>query len=201
MGNPMTTKKLNKNGLTENQQIFCDHWLIHRNGTQAYKKAFGPDKKDTVAAVQASKLLRKANVSAYLTTQLEAMAEKNAVTRERITAELAKLAFLQPKNLFKEDGTLKALSELDDDVASAIAGLQVDTHVTINGENEKAEFEQVNIHKIKLWDKTKALIELAQHLGMRAPVKSELTGAEGEPLQVKMNSTGLKNAISRQRNK
>lgn len=57
--------------MTEKQKRFCDEYLIYLNGTRAYKAAYPSVKKDGVAATNAGRLLRNAEVKAYIDRQLE----------------------------------------------------------------------------------------------------------------------------------
>jgi len=59
--------------MTDKQRIFADEYLKDLNGTRAYKIAYPNVKKDSVAAVNASKLLRNAKVRKYIDEQLEKM--------------------------------------------------------------------------------------------------------------------------------
>lgn len=56
--------------LTEKQKRFADEYLIDLNATRAYKAAYPNVRKDTVAAVNASKLLRNTKVKSYIDEQL-----------------------------------------------------------------------------------------------------------------------------------
>jgi hypothetical protein len=47
------------------------------------------------------------------------------VSENRVIGEIAKMAFFDPRNLFHQDGTPKAINELDDLTAACIAGLEV----------------------------------------------------------------------------
>ena len=60
-------------GLTPNQQIFVDEWLIDRNSTRAYKIAYPKIKKDATAAASATRLLKNVKVQAYIAKGLEKM--------------------------------------------------------------------------------------------------------------------------------
>lgn len=72
-------------GLTEKQKRFCEEYLIDLNATRAYKAVYKNCKKESVAAVNGSKLLRKANVKAYIDEQLEKIhSEKTADAKEVI---------------------------------------------------------------------------------------------------------------------
>ena len=57
--------------MTEKQKRFADEYLIDLNATRAYKMAYPNVRKDTVAAVNASKLLRNTNVKIYIDKQLQ----------------------------------------------------------------------------------------------------------------------------------
>ena len=48
---------------------------------------------------------------------------KLEISSERVLTELSKLAFFDVRRVFNEDGTLKAISELDSETAASIAGL------------------------------------------------------------------------------
>ncbi len=83
-------------------------------------------------------------------------------------------------------GSLLPPQEWDDDLAAAIAGIEVVTRPT--GEKDadgRAVVE--NVHKIKLWDKNSALEKLAKHLGMFVD-RVEHAGKNGEPIQIVIDS-------------
>ncbi|MBS6559251.1 MAG: terminase small subunit [Clostridiales bacterium] len=57
--------------LTEKQKRFADEYLIDLNATRAYRAAYSSCKKDEVAAVNGSKLLRNTKVEKYINAELE----------------------------------------------------------------------------------------------------------------------------------
>lgn len=59
------------------------------------------------------------------------------LTFERLTHEVARGAFFDPRRLANEDGSPKALHELDDDTASAIAGIDIEETYTGRGEDRE----------------------------------------------------------------
>ena len=63
----------NANGLTDNQQAFCDEYLIDRNATRAYKAAYPRIKNDNTASTAGTRLLRNVRVSAYIAAQEAAL--------------------------------------------------------------------------------------------------------------------------------
>jgi phage terminase small subunit len=89
------------------------------------------------------------------------------VTIDRVVSEFSKLAFLDTRMAFNEDGDLKSIVFLDDDTAAAIAGVEFDEVFEMNYETGKGKRNIVGrIHKIKLSDKIKALEGLAKFLGI-----------------------------------
>ncbi|MBN9520201.1 terminase small subunit [bacterium] len=100
------------------------------------------------------------------------------VTIERVKQEYARLAFLDIRKAFDENGNLKLVHELDDDTAAAIAGLDVEELWEGRGEDR----ENIGrLRKIKLSDKRGALDSLATHLGMFVE-RHEHTGKDGGPI-------------------
>lgn len=73
------------------------------------------------------------------------------VTRERLLREIGRLAFVDPRRLLHDNGSMRALHELDDDTAAAIASVEVDEYGKL---------------KYKLWDKGAAQEKLAKVLGV-----------------------------------
>ena len=72
-----------KDNVTDNQRKFCDEYIIDCNATRAYKAAYPNVKKDSSAAVCATKLLRIAKIQAYIDERLEKISsEKIADAKE-----------------------------------------------------------------------------------------------------------------------
>lgn len=71
--------------MTEKQKIFADEYLIDLNATRAYKAAYPGIKNDVVAATNGGRLLRNAEVRAYIDKRLEEIHnEKTADAQEVI---------------------------------------------------------------------------------------------------------------------
>lgn len=85
------------------------------------------------------------------------------VTHHRILTEAAAIAFSDPRKLFNEDGTLKAIHELDADTAAALSTLEVEERFEGSGEDRK---RVGSLHKVKRWDKHKALELLGRYRRM-----------------------------------
>jgi phage terminase small subunit len=77
------------------------------------------------------------------------------------------------------------VSELDDDTAAALASVEVVERVIPGSENADGFKDVERTHKIKVWDKRAALVDIGKHLGM-FPTNVELTGKGGGPLVVQV---------------
>jgi len=109
------------------------------------------------AGVTASQLLKDPNVSAAIKARQAELAEKHKLTTESVIAELAKIVHADPRRMFDANGNLLPPGEWPDDLAGAIAGVDV---TTTRGEIE------VTTKKIKLWDKNSAIEKAMKHLGL-----------------------------------
>ena len=92
---------------------------------------------------------------------------KLEISSERVLTELSKLAFFDVRRVFNEDGTLKAINELDGETAASIAGLEheklfehfqsgqakhVGTNVKVKFANKLQALETLGRwHKLRLW--------------------------------------------------
>lgn len=141
--------------LTPKQERFVDEYLKDLNATQAAIRA-GYSQKN--AHTIASQLLGKSQVSQQISKRRKALELDCEVTRERVVKEMARLAFFNIKCFFDDNGNPKKVSELTDDAACAINGIDI-----VNIGNDDVGFGQVIKYKIP--DKNKALENLAKILG------------------------------------
>ena len=159
--------------MTNSQKRFCDEYLIDFNATRAYKAAYKSCRKDETANVNGSKLLRNTKVQEYIAEKQQEMQERNKITQDTIIQELAKIALFNIKDIYNEDGTLKKVTELDDDTAKAISGVKI---------LQKAGAMKIILSKTN--DKTKALELLGKHLGM---FKENVNLTQDKPFEVNIN--------------
>lgn len=158
--------------LTPKQKIFADEYLIDLNATRAYKVAYPKVKKDESARVNGSKLLTNTNVTAYIDERMKEREKRTEITQDMVLKELAKLGFFDIRKLFDDSGKPLDITDLDDETAACIAGLEVmDVY---EGAEEDKEFVGY-VKKYKLSDKLKALELIGRHLGMFKD-KMELSG-------------------------
>lgn len=132
------------------------------NGGNATKAAIAVGCPDKTAKQAGSRMLRHPEVAAAVEARRDVvLAEaraKTGLTVERTLQEVARLAYFDPRKMFNADGSLKKITEMDDDTAAAVASIEVDEiglEGTVIGQTRK----------IKHWDKNAALEKAMKHLG------------------------------------
>ena len=156
-----------EDGLLPKQAKFVAEYLISGNATQAaihagyspktaYKIGFENLKKPQIASLLAQK---QAEIAARQDERLGAM----ELTKERVAREIARVSFFDPRKMFHADGRPKQLTELDDDTAACVVGLEVLEEFDGTGK-DRALIGHVK--KYKIADKNSALDKAAKILGM-----------------------------------
>lgn len=149
----------NEKGLNEKQQRFCNEYLIDFNATQAAIRA-GYSQQSAYS--QAHDLLKKPEIQTYLQSKKEKIADTLEITQQRTMREIARLAFSDIRKLFAIDGSLKPITELDDDSAAMLSSLEI-LEEKVSDVDAEEQITAGTVKKVKLWDKTKALEMLAKH--------------------------------------
>ena len=164
--------------MTDAQKRFCDEYLIDLNATRAYKVAYSRCKKDETANVNGSKLLRNTKVQEYISEKMKDREQRTKITQDMVIKELAKIAFLDIRKLYTENGQLKNVADIDSDTAGAISSLEtLEEYERYGDDREKVGDTQ----KVRLLDKTKALELLGKHLGM---FKDKVEIEQNKPFEV-----------------
>ena len=149
--------------MTDAQKRFCDEYLIDLNATRAYKVAYPRCKKEETANAASSRMLRNVKVQEYISEKQQEIEKRTEVTQDMVIKELSKIAFLDIRKLYTENGQLKNIADMDSETAGAISSLETLEEYEGYGEDR----EKIgDTQKVKLLDKTKALELLGKHLGM-----------------------------------
>jgi phage terminase small subunit len=111
-----------KRKLTPKQTLFIKEYMIDKNATQAAIRAGYSAK---TAEVIGFENLRKPKIKEKIDCELATEAERLGITRQRVLDEMARCAFFDVRKLFNADGSLKDITELDSDIAAAIAGVEI----------------------------------------------------------------------------
>jgi phage terminase small subunit len=110
--------------LNPKQKRFADEYLVDLNATQAAIRT-GYSKK--TARSQGQRLLTKDDIQSYIGKRYQGLVKKGKIlTPEEVLEGYTRDATFDTRKLYKEDGSLKKVTELDDDTALAIAGIEVE---------------------------------------------------------------------------
>lgn len=165
-------------GLPPMQERFCLEYVKDLNGTQAATRAGYSAK---TANEQASRLLANVNIAARIAELQQTVADKAGVTALGLLTELRRVAYADMRAIFDADGKLLPIKDLPDDVAASLASVEVERRTEGHGEDA----EVYHVHKVKRWDKLRAVEMLMKHLNLLAD-RTELTGKGGGPVIVEI---------------
>lgn len=142
---------------------FIAEYLKDSNATQAAIRAgYSP----VSAKQQASRLMTNHDVRRQIDDQkaqlLAKVAEEAGISLDKTLREIARVAYFDPRRLFGTDGRPLEITDLDDDTAAVVAGLDVLEEWAGTGDDRRLVGL---VKKWKLADKLGALEKLMKHLG------------------------------------
>ena len=105
--------------LTPKRAAFVEEFACDMNATQAAIRAGYSVK---TAKEQATRLLSNVHVAAEIAKGRAARSERTGITADRVLQELARIAFFDVRKLLNDDGSMKPISEIDDDTRAASQG-------------------------------------------------------------------------------
>lgn len=143
-------------------EVFCREYAIHKNGTRAYLAAF-PGCQASTARSNSSELLTKTDIVRRIREIRRERMDKLEVTHEKILQELAKMAFLDPRAFYRDDGSILPISRIDPDAVAALEGLKVKT---VEAETDDGVTRTTTVTEIKHASKRAALELLMRHREM-----------------------------------
>ena len=154
-------------GLLPKQAAFVTEYLLCGNATKAALAAGYSQK--TAHAIGAENL-KKPAIAAIIgqkTSEIAARQDERLaameLTVERVRRETARIAFFDPRKMFAPDGRPLAITELDDDTAAVITGLDVLEEYEGSGQDRALVG---HVKKYKIADKNTALDRAAKILKM-----------------------------------
>jgi phage terminase small subunit len=160
--------------LPPKQAEFVKQYLVDLNASAAAMRAGYSAKTADQIAYQ---LLQKTSVREAIQAAMEERSRRTEITADRVLQELARMAFFDARRLFANDGSPLPVTEMDEDTARAVVGLDV---ATVGN----ADIGIGQVLKLKLADKKGALELLGRHLGMWKD-KTEISGPDGGPIVTK----------------
>lgn len=170
-------------GPSEKMRHFVREYLgdAKLNASEAARRAgYKPDNADVVA----SELMQHSWVKAEIEKGMKERAEKTGVTAERVLQELERIALADPLDAYDENGMPRALKDMPEGLRRTISQIDTETSVSEDGVT-------TTVRKIRFWDKSKSLELFLRHMGLlQDKSRVELTGKDGEALQVVVNVLG-----------
>lgn len=140
--------------MTEKQKRFIAEYMIDLNATRAAIRAGYSPK---TANEQGARLLANVSIQTELQKAMAARSKRTGISQDRVVQELARIAFVNPKDVI-DTKTGEVVENASPDDLACIQSVKVKTMDGDKGFSEERE--------IKLNDKLRALEMLGKHLGM-----------------------------------
>lgn len=143
----------NTSDLTPKQLLFCQEYIISLNASDAARKAgYSEDSAHSIG----NENLIKPVIQQYISKLKAERSKRCEVTADDVLRELKKCGFSDLSDFVDENYKLKPLSEIKEH-SGAIQSIQRDESCGEFGTNVSVKF--------KLYDKLKALENIAKHIG------------------------------------
>lgn len=173
----MTRAGNSKGATAERRKAFIQAYLGNgHNATQAAIRA-GYSAKTAYSSGQ--RLLRSVEVSQELAVAAKELAKLTGLDAARTLKEVNRISMSDVRKIFREDGSVKSVAEMDDDTGAAIASVEVEEI-----EDESGVIKRIT--KVKFWDKNAALDKAMRHLGLFEKDNSQTLA----PLSIKIELVG-----------
>lgn len=148
--------------LSNKQQLFVSEYKKDANGARA--AAAAGYKNPGIAAAKLTDPEQNPLVVEAIHRMQAAKSERAGVTAQELVKELCKIAFFNPKRMFKADcEELLSIHDLPDEVAVCVKEFKVHHRLEYNEDGEEVKVRTV---EVKFHDKMDALKQLAGHLGL-----------------------------------
>lgn len=152
--------------MTKKQKRFVEEYLIDLNATQAAIRAgYSPDTAGSIG----NENLKKPEICACVEKVMAERSKRTGVCADRVVQELAKIAFLNLRDVI-DPKTAAVREDASDEDTAALQSIKVKKSYSETGESIERE--------AKAADKLKALELLGRHLGMWND-KLDVNGVEG----------------------
>ncbi|MDH4230287.1 MAG: terminase small subunit [Nitrospirota bacterium] len=154
--------------LTDKERAFVREYPLDCNATKAAIRA---GYAESGARTEGSRLLDRPRVQTALKGEFDRLKSHVQVTVERVVAELAHIAFVDPAGCYDQDGALLPISKMPEGIRRAVASIeensgpvQLGLGLALDGDDSApAETRKT---RLKFHEKLRALQLLGNHLGM-----------------------------------
>lgn len=136
--------------LSDKQERFCREYILDLNaGAAAIRAGYSRASAET----NGPRMLRTAQIRERVAQLQAPVAKKLEISADFVLGELLKLASVDISKAYGQNGKLLPLHEIPEEVRKAVGAIE--TYQDDSGGV---------VHKLKFWDKNKALTALGQHL-------------------------------------
>lgn len=174
--------------LPPKEKKFVSEYLVDpKGGPAAIRAGYSKRSADQIA----SRLLRKDKVQEAIAEGQKRLSEKLEIDAERIRKEISYIAFVDLREAYTEDGKLKRLQDMPENIARALQAVDTEELFEFSGHGARERIGDTI--KIRLNDKLRALELLSKMLGFMKPDKVALTNKDGEdlPIAPRLDLSGL----------
>ena len=150
--------------LPRRYRVFIDNYLCGMSGADAIRAMRDVTRCSTAVMpkMAAYKYLKIPRIRRALDERRNEMFERMGVRQETVMRDMVAIATSDVRGLFDENGGMKPISEMPEELARAIASVDVDEIFERDGAGKKVLVGYTR--KIKFWDKPRALEKLGQYL-------------------------------------
>lgn len=142
---------------------FVHEYLRTLNASKAARAA-GHTGTDASVAVAGSRILRDDNVRREIALGKKAQFFDLGISAQDVLNGLAHIAFADIREMFDESGRMLAIRELPAEVAACIQSIETKRYLEGRGDDAV----EVEVTKVKFYDRQKALRMLGEHLKLFA---------------------------------
>jgi len=143
--------------LTPKQQRFVDEYLVDLNASAAYRRA-GYVCTEAAARANAARLIANDSVAAAIAARQQKAAERAELNQDMVLRSIVQELTFDPAKLYDEDGNLRKVTDLPEDVRMALTAIEFEQH----GSPDAPVF----VRKVKWAQKQGAREQAMKHLGM-----------------------------------
>lgn len=179
--------------LTPKQKALADAYMLP--GATKAGAAIAAGYPERSATAQAISVLGLPQVIKYMAPKLKKAADKYEITRDRVLAEYAKIAFMSMEDVLEDDGngkpSFKKFGDIGSQAKASISEITIDVRKEFEGRGDDREHvADVERIRFKTHDKVKALDALGRHLKLFPKDSDPSDENPSEGRHVKVNVRG-----------
>lgn len=156
--------------LSVKQEKFCNSYLEFGNASDAYRNSYNClNMNPETINVKASQLLKKDKIRIRVEELQLELKKKTAITKERVLEELGKIGFSTIAHLHNTWIERKDFEKITDDQKACIKSISTKIMKKNVGTSDNPETVDVEMVKIELYDKVRALEVINKMMGYERP--------------------------------